>query len=125
IGLMPSFREIGWVAPLLLLLCRITQGMFVSGESDGVRIFLYETLGEKFSCTASALAGLACMLGIYFASLAAAIVAREGFPDWAWRVPFLLSGVFGIAVVYCRKYLPETPAFLRYKYETSKANARD
>ncbi len=115
IGLMPNYGEIGWIAPLILLLCRITQGMFVSGESDGVRIFLYETLGGRFSCTASALSGLACMLGIYLASLAASIITSGNLPIWGWRVPFLMSGILGFLVILCRQYLPETPEFIRYQ----------
>jgi len=119
IGLMPSFNEIGWIAPCLLLLCRITQGMFVSGESDGARIFLFETLGPRFYYTASALSGTACMLGIYMASLAASIVVSYHFPDWAWRVPFIVSGILGIFIWWLRNNLLETPEFTNYRATVS------
>ncbi len=115
IGCMPTYAEIGWLAPTILLLCRITQGMFVSAESDGARIFLFETLGTKLHYTASALSGTACMLGIYLASMAASTVLLNDFPEWAWRVPFILSGILGIFVLWSRSYLIETPEFKHYR----------
>lgn len=112
IGCIPSYVEIGSLAPVLLLLCRIAQGMFVSAESDGARIFLFETLGSRFHYTASALSGTACMFGIYAASFAASTVLSHDFPEWAWRVPFVLSGVFGMLVLWFRTSLAETPEFI-------------
>lgn len=121
IGCMPTYAEIGWLAPTVLLLCRIIQGMFVSAESDGARIFLFETLGARYHYTASALSGTACMLGIYLASFAASIVLSNHFPEWAWRVPFVLSGVLGILVLWRRTYLIETPEFTHYRKQNSNA----
>lgn len=115
IGCMPTYAEIGCLAPALLLLCRITQGMFVSAESDGARIFLFETLGSRFHYTASALSGSACMLGIYLASFAASTVLSNHFPEWAWRVPFILSGALGMLVLWLRTSLIETPEFMHYR----------
>lgn len=120
IGCMPTYTDIGWLAPVILLLCRVVQGMFVAAESDGARIFLFESLGSKFHYTASALSGTACMLGIYLASLAASTVLAGSFAAWAWRVPFILSGMFGLVVLCCRTWLIETPAFVHYQEYYSK-----
>lgn len=114
IGCLPVYAEIGYLAPTVLLLCRVIQGMFVSAESDAARIFLFETLGSRWHYTASALSGTACMVGIYLASYAASTVLSHSFPEWAWRVPFILSGILGLWVVWCRSYLIETPEFIRH-----------
>lgn len=115
IGLTPGFSEIGWLSPCILLLCRIAQGMFVSGESDGVRIFLFETFAARFAYTANGLSGMACMIGIYAASLTASIIAMHPLPEWTFRVPFVISGVLGMVVFWLRISLQETPEFTRFR----------
>jgi MHS family proline/betaine transporter-like MFS transporter len=114
IGCLPTYENIGWIAPFLLLVCRIFQGIFTSGESDGVRIFIYETIGQHRPCLANSISGIACMLGIYLASFAFSIIMRfEAYPN-AWRLPFLIGGLLGMFVFFSRCYLTETPAFVQY-----------
>jgi len=114
VGLLPSYKELGWVAPLILLLCRISQGIFVSGESDGVRIYILETFGKKYPCFANSLVGFACLLGIYLASIASTFNTIANAPLWMWRVPFIIGGLCGIVVVILRHSLKETPEFIYY-----------
>ncbi len=111
IGLMPTYSSIGWLAPCGLLICRILQGMFTAGESDGVRIYLYESLGKSYPCLTNSLIGVACMIGIYFASLAASVVIAYPTHIWAWRVPFVIGGALGLFVFWSRFYLIETVEF--------------
>jgi MHS family proline/betaine transporter-like MFS transporter len=49
IGLVPDYETWGWSSLLLLLLCRITQGMFVAGEYDGVVIYMFEHITKKLT----------------------------------------------------------------------------
>lgn len=114
VGLMPNYALIGWWAALILLICRMLQGMFVSGESDGVRIFIYESLKKTRPCFANSISGMSVMAGVYMASCAASITKNPELPDYMWRLPFLLGGVLGLIVILLRRYLKETPDFTQH-----------
>lgn len=81
IGFLPEYKSIGGWAPLGLLLCRMLQGIFVSGESDGVRIFIHEWIGKERPCLVNSLSSLACCIGIFLASWAATLTDH-------WRIPY-------------------------------------
>jgi MHS family proline/betaine transporter-like MFS transporter len=117
IGCLPNYESIGWLSPFLLLLCRILQGLFVAGESDGARVFLYESLGSKWQCFLNNLAGLSCMMGVYLASMMASWAQSCGLAN-VWRIPFLFGGGLGILVYGYRTGLVESLAYLDY----SKSN---
>ncbi|SOD56852.1 Predicted arabinose efflux permease, MFS family [Pseudoxanthomonas wuyuanensis] len=115
IGLLPTYAQVGLLAPLLLLLLRIVQGIAVGGEVPGAWVFVSEHVPRNrvgFAC-ASLTAGLTA--GILIGSLLAAWINTRFEPqvvlDWVWRVPFLLGGVFGFFAVYLRRWLHETPVF--------------
>ncbi|MGC1550173.1 MAG: MFS transporter [Rhodanobacter sp.] len=116
IGLLPVYAHIGMLAPVLLLLLRIVQGIAVGGEVPGAWVFVAEHVPPQrvgFAC-GSLTAGLT--VGILIGSLiATALNARletAQLLDWGWRVPFLLGGVFGFVAVWLRRWLSETPVFL-------------
>ncbi len=114
IGLMPTYDQIGWLAPFLLLSFRVMQGVFTAGESDGARILIYESIGKSSPCFANSLTGVAWMLGIYLASLVSSFVVALNAYEYAWRIPFLIGGVMGILVFWSRSYLKEPPEFIKY-----------
>jgi MHS family proline/betaine transporter-like MFS transporter len=120
IGGLPTYEHIGWVAPFFLLICRILQGIFATGESDGARIFIYESMGQKRPYLANSISGVACMFGIYLASFAFSIVMRfEAYPN-AWRFPFFIGGFLGICVFCSRHYLKESTTFMTYLKSDNK-----
>jgi MFS family permease len=119
IGLMPTYNQIGWWAPFLLLICRILQGMFVSGEYDGVRIFIFESVGKKHPNFANSLTNIAGMLGYYLASVAASWVMSEEVPAGSWRIPFIMSGVMGLLVFWYRCSIQESLEFIQYSSHLS------
>jgi MFS family permease len=115
IGLLPVYAQIGMLAPLLLLLLRVVQGIAVGGEVPGARVFVAEHVPAQrigFAC-ASLTSGLT--VGILIGSLVAAAINRELTPaailDYGWRLPFLVGGVFGFFAVWLRRWLSETPVF--------------
>lgn len=115
IGLLPTYAQIGALAPALLLLLRILQGIAVGGEVPGAWVFVAEHVPRRrvgFAC-ATLTAGLTA--GILIGSLLAAWInsrfAQEEVLQWVWRVPFLLGGVFGFIAVWLRRWLQETPVF--------------
>lgn len=115
IGLLPTYSSIGMLAPVLLLLMRILQGAAVGGEVPGAWVFVSEHVPPNrigFAC-GSLTAGLT--FGILLGSLLAGAINTFYSPaevlDWAWRLPFLIGGVFGLLAVWLRRYLHETPVF--------------
>jgi MFS transporter, MHS family, proline/betaine transporter len=111
VGCLPGYEVMGAWALFVLILCRLMQGIFVSGESDGVRIYLQEHFPASNHAFVSNLSGAGAYLGITMASLMAALVATT---DW-WRLPFFLSGTMGFTIFIVRQYLIETPAFLNFR----------
>ena len=103
IGLLPTYAAIGLAAPLLLLLMRIVQGVAIGGEVPGAWVFVAEHVPEqRFGLGIGTLtAGLT--VGILFGSLlAGAINTIYGPADvarFAWRIPFVIGGLFGFVSV--------------------------
>lgn len=114
VGLIPGHEVLGIWAAVLLLTCRFLQGMFISGESDGVRIFLYESLGKQQQCLANSLSGMACMFGIYIASCTSNLTHDAAFPGYIWRIPFLMGGLLGLLVFASRQFIKETDEYTHY-----------
>ena len=115
IGLLPTFAQVGFLAPLLLLLMRILQGAAVGGEVPGAWVFVSEHVPRRH-------VGLACgsltgglTAGILLGSLVATFIntafTSNEVTSFAWRIPFLAGGVFGIVAMYLRRWLEETPVF--------------
>ncbi|CAB3641420.1 Proline/betaine transporter [Paraburkholderia phenoliruptrix] len=118
-GLLPTYASIGVMAPVLLLLFRVMQGAAVGGEVPGAWVFVSEHVPERhigYAC-GTLTAGLTA--GILLGSLIASAVNRQFAPaeiaDYAWRIPFLIGGVFGMFSVYLRRWLHETPVFAELK----------
>ena len=120
IGLLPVYEQVGYAAPLLLLLMRVLQGAAIGGEVPGAWVFVAEHVPERrigLACgtlTAGLTAGI--LLGSLMATLINALYSAEEVHDWAWRIPFIIGGVFGLLAVYLRRYLQETPIFAEMQH---------
>lgn len=115
IGLLPVYASVGVLAPLMLLLLRIVQGVAIGGEVPGAWVFVAEharqgRVGFACACLTSGLT-----VGILIGSLTAAWINHHLSPEqvlqWGWRLPFLLGGIFGFVAVWLRRWLSETPVF--------------
>lgn len=115
IGLMPTYEQIGFFAPLLLIILRLIQGMAIGGEIPAAWTFVSEHVPDNRVGLAngSLTAGLSfgILLGSLMALLIEHIFGKQTVEAWAWRVPFWIGGLFGFAVMYLRRYLHETPIF--------------
>ncbi|MBS0343697.1 MAG: MFS transporter [Proteobacteria bacterium] len=115
IGLLPTYAAIGVAAPLLLLAMRVLQGAAIGGEMPGAWVFVAEHVpAQRYGLGVGTLtAGITG--GILLGSLVAVGINTHYAPadihDWAWRIPFVLGGVFGLVSVYLRRFLHETPVF--------------
>jgi MFS family permease len=115
VGLLPTYAQVGILAPLLLVLLRIVQGFAVAGELGGAGAMIVEhaPFGRRGFYTSFSLQGTQAgtILGAaLFLPLSAALPA-EAFRSWGWRIPFLLSFVVVIAGYIIRRRVDETPAF--------------
>jgi len=116
IGIMPTYADIGYFAPLLLLALRIFQGAAVGGEVPSAWVFVAEhaPAGRRGYALGFLQAGLTFgyLIGALTATLLAQLFTPAEILDYAWRFPFLLGGVFGVIGVWLRRWLSETPVFL-------------
>lgn len=119
IGLLPTYAQIGYAAPALLLLLRLIQGLALGGEYGGAATYVAEhaPLGKRGFYTSfiqtTATLGLFVSLGVILA--VSQSMSKESFADWGWRIPFLISIVL-IAVSYqIRTRMAESPLFAKLK----------
>jgi len=120
-GLLPTYAMVGWFAPIALLVLRVLQGCAVGGELPGAAVFVSEHAPVRrfglFSGIFQAVTNCGLLLGAAAAALATAVsVLDPALVSAAWRLPFILGGIFGLMAAYLRRQLQESPLF-----ETMKA----
>jgi MFS family permease len=115
IGLLPTYQSMGVVAPLLLLAMRIMQGAAIGGEAPGAWVFVAEHARPGKVGIALGLLTSGLSFGILLGSLTATSLSQVFSPAQivagAWRIPFLIAGVFGLIATWLRRWLKETPVF--------------
>jgi predicted MFS family arabinose efflux permease len=114
-GLLPTYAQIGVAAPVLLLLLRIMQGAAIGGEAPGAWVFVTEHVSPRHRNLACGALSAGLCAGILLGSLVARAV-NAAFDeaqvlDWAWRLPFIAGGAFGLLAMVLRRQLHETPVF--------------
>ena len=116
VGLLPTYRQVGWIAPALLVSLRLIQGFAVAGEISGASSMILEhaPFGHRGFYTSFSLQGV--QAGQIFAAAIFLPLARylpdEAFNSWGWRVPFLLSFVVIVIGYIVRREVEETPTFV-------------
>lgn len=108
IAFTPGQHKWGVLSAIIIVVCRFMQGVFVSGETDGVRIYIYESPIGRHPYIANSLVILSMILGAFLASQAATF-SLNNTGTWLWRLPFIFGGFLGIVVFYLRQRLVETP----------------
>ncbi|MCG2620670.1 MHS family MFS transporter [Arthrobacter sp. I2-34] len=117
IGVLPTYENIGVMAPVLLLLLRILQGVSAGGEWGGAVLMAVEHSPADRRGRAGAFPQLGVPLGMLLASgvttlMTGVISPGQAFLEWGWRVPFLLSFVLIIVGYLVRRAVDESPVFL-------------
>lgn len=112
VGLLPSFEVIGIFSPILLALCRIAQGMSFGGELPGATTIVSESSSKKTQGWFSSFIIASTSLGAITANLILFLLTyfftENQIMAWAWRVPFIIGGIAGIALFIGRYQLEET-----------------
>jgi MFS family permease len=121
VGLLPTFEQIGWIAPILLVLMRLLQGLALGGEYGGAATYVAEYTETRKRGYATSWIQTTATVGLLMAlaviGLCRVLMTPEDFSAWGWRIPFLVSILLLIFSVYIRVSLRETPVFLRMKAE--------
>ncbi len=115
ISLLPGYETLGIAAPIILVFCRIVQGLSTGGEYNGAAIFAIEHGQAKQMGLISGIIAGSCMVGAVFASFAGSLMLRPGMPDWAWRIPFFIGSLVSFMAFVLRKNAKETDAFIQIK----------
>src|ERR1700720_2649510 len=106
VGLLPTYASIGFLAPILLVALRLTQGLALGGEYGGAATYVAEHAphGKRGYDTSwiqtTATLGFFMSLGVI--ALARVNMDAKEFPHWGWRIPFLVSRVLLIFSIYIR-----------------------
>lgn len=115
LALLPTYESIGLLATLMLFSIRIVQGLAVGADVSGIWVFVSEFVSEKNKSLALGFISSSTTFGLLLAGLVVlfinSIFTPEEVLDFAWRLPFILGGIFGIFACFLRKKLSETPVF--------------
>ena len=124
IGLVPSYETIGIAAPILLVLCRLAQGIGIGGEWGGAVLMAFESAPEKKRAFYGSLPQVGLALGLMLASAVIGILSwclsEEAFLAWGWRVAFIISAALVAVGAYIRLTVTETQDFAKAKKKTDE-----
>ena len=119
IGLLPTYASIGVLAPSILLVLRLLQGLALGGEYGGAAVYVAEHVPDHKRGFYTSFIQITATLGL-FVSLGVVLgvkrsMSAEAFNAWGWRVPFLLSIVLVAMSLYIRLKMSESPLFAALK----------
>lgn len=130
IALTPSYSTIGVLAPILLLLARLLQGLSVGGEYGVSATYLSEMATENRRGFYSSfqyvtlVGGLLIALGIQLI-LQKLILTEQQLQDWGWRIPFVIGAILALVALYLRSNLHETEAFEAKEKKKDKGTIKE
>ena len=115
IALLPTYEQVGWLAPILLLAARIGQGMSLGGEVSNASAYLAEIAPPerrgRYSSFFYISTGSAVLLASLLGAGLASVLSDDQLAGWGWRVPFLIGGVLGLVGLWLRRDMAETEQF--------------
>jgi len=133
VGLLPSYAQIGWIAPVVLIALRMAQGLALGGEYGGAAVYVAEhapvgrrgfyTSWIQTTATVGLLLSLVVILALRLWMGEAGFQTGEGYAIAGWRIPFLLSIVLLGISVWIRLQMQESPAFQKMKEEGTRSKA--
>jgi MHS family proline/betaine transporter-like MFS transporter len=115
VGLLPTYAQIGLAAPILLVVCRLLQGLSAGGEAMGSNALVAEHApahrrGMYVGFTYS-FANLPAIFAALFVLLLTNVLSAGNYEAWGWRIPFLFGGLISLVGLYIRFRVAESPAF--------------
>jgi MFS transporter, MHS family, shikimate and dehydroshikimate transport protein len=126
IGLLPTFESVGVLAPILLVVLRLFQGVGVGGEWGGAVLMAVEHAPAGRRGFFGSWPQMGVPAGLLLANvvflLSSTAVPEEQFLAWGWRIPFLLSIILVGVGLFIRLRIMETPAFMQVRESHTEAN---
>ena len=127
VGLLPTYNSIGMLAPTLLVLLRLAQGLALGGEYGGAATYVAEHAPENKRGAHTAWIQTTATVGLFVALvvifLARGAMTADDFKSWGWRIPFIISVILLVISIYIRLKLNESPLFRRMKEEGKGSKA--
>jgi MHS family proline/betaine transporter-like MFS transporter len=115
LGMLPTYAAVGVLAPVLLVLVRILQGISVGGEFSSSATYLVETAPPGQRGLTGSWANIGSMtgslLGVGAAALVTTLFDAQALQDGAWRLPFLGGALLGVSAFLIRRNLHESERF--------------
>jgi MFS family permease len=127
VAFLPTYKTAGIIAPILLIALRMFQGLALGGEYGGAATYVAEHAphGKRgfYTSWIQTTATVGLMLALMVILGTRTYYGEKEFAEWAWRVPYAMSGILLVISVWIRLKLNESPAFAKMKAEgkTSKA----
>ncbi len=122
IAILPTYEQVGWLAPILLLAARIAQGMSLGGEVSNASAYLAEIAPPnrrgRYSSFFYISTGSAVLIASLLGALLASNLSDDQLGSWGWRIPFVVGGLLGLVGLWLRRDMAETEQF-----EENKAKA--
>jgi len=121
IGLVPNYNAIGVLAPILVLILRLLQGLALGGEYGGAATYVAEHAPDTRRGFFTSFIQTTATLGL-FVSLGVILGVRQSmsaqdFASWGWRIPFIVSSLLVVISIYIRLKMQESPLFAKIKAE--------
>jgi MHS family shikimate/dehydroshikimate transporter-like MFS transporter len=116
IGLLPTYAQVGVLAPILLVVCRLLQGIAIGGEWGGAVLMVTEHSPSDKRGFYGSMVQIGFPLGMALGTasfFALAYLSDEQFTSWGWKIPFLASAALVVIGVFVRLRMEETPDFKR------------
>ena len=131
IGVLPSYAQVGVLAPILLVIARLLQGFSAGGEWSGSAAFMAETavpLTRRLYASWQQVSNVAGLLvGSGMGGLLGTVLSEDALNAWGWRIPFILGMVVALVGLYLRLRIEDTPAFriIEVKDEITEAPVKE
>lgn len=131
IALLPTYASVGTLAPALLVLLRIVQGLALGGEYGGAATYVAEHAPDhqrgRYTSYIQSTAALGLLVSIGVILSCQNLLGKTAFNDWGWRVPFALSGLLVVVSYLIRRNMDESPVFeeLKKRGAVSKSPLRE
>lgn len=125
IGCLPTYEQIGILAPILLVILRLAQGIGLGGEWGGAVLMAYEYAPKDKRGLYASIPQIGLAIGLCLSSGIVALLSRlpdEAFLAWGWRAAFIGSILLVVVGLYIRLRIIETPEFQRVKAQKAQVN---
>ena len=119
IGLLPTYKTAGWLAPIILIAIRMLQGLALGGEYGGATVYVAEHVPDNRRGFYTSFIQITATFGLFVSLIVILLtqqsMSKDAFSDWGWRIPFLVSIILVSISLYTRLKMKESPIFQQIK----------